>query len=275
MEQKYYWNIFIAVGNKCLIGSSSYNALGIIVYNSEDDSCTKFYDSNYDWRSIVVSNTRCLLSGKTTSSSGTGLLVYDSETNEFTRISTLTTYWYDVYFKISDTRFFAGGYYSSSGSLDIYDLETNSIIKSIYGSGWKYFTQVSPTKWLIAGSSDSSWGSSGIYLYNLEDDTATKKYSGGILWKYYKQVSPTKWLITSSTGNSSYTYTRGVLLYNGEDDTIKQKSSTGYDYDTFTEDNGNYYIENSEKKYSYSKNILYYNSADDTVKLVKYYLGEI
>ena len=110
-------------------------------------------------------------------------------------------------------------------------------------------------------------------FFNAETGTITSKYSQNYSWKVFGKTGNIYLLTTTIAVNG------GVLFFDTTTNTATLKSSTGYDYDTLIEDNGNYYIEYSGKTASNSSTAkrytLYYNTTDGTVKVVKYYLGEI
>ena len=155
---------------------------------------------------------------------------------------------------------------SGNSGILLYNHSDNTFTQ-IYSTSsfWKYYKQVTDTKWLISSTSLFT----GLLLYNSEDDSIVKINSNGSSWSHYKQVTDTKWLISSKSASSDGS--NGVLICNTENNSCTRPLNSGIDYDIFTPDtDNNYYISCSDK--TKTPQTLYYTESTDKITLVGYYL---
>lgn len=297
-EEGSSWYFAHIVGNNCLFSSGASTYTGILLYNSQTDTITKIYNNNYSWRYSKTINNTCLLStdlsgdfgillynddDKTieqkyntssyynifhkigdrclisSTSNSNGILLYDYDTKTITQIYETGRMW-SLFNSFEDKCLLSSEASSNSNGLLLYNYNTNTIelIRST-GYNYKYFQQIG-NKCLVSSSYTT-----GLFVYDLSDDSIDKIYTGGS-YAYFKVIED-KCLISS---DSNVTGSKGLLLYKLSDNSIVKVFAEGYKYVQFVEDNGNYYISSNAK--STSPQTLYYNSTDDTCKLVGYYL---
>lgn len=303
-ETGYAFQYAMNVGTKWLIASSVTSSPGVYKYDSSDDSVQQIYSTGCRWGRYgnVVGN-KVLLSN---SDSNNGLLRYDADTNICELIKTDGTSWefhqnlgnkclvcsstgnfgiwlynadtdvltqlYDKgyrwsAFKVFGTKCVIGSGTSGTNQTGIflYNSVDDSFVQ-LYdkGSFWNIFMDVGG-KCLIG----SSYYSSGMVVYNPENDTAIGLSANGYKWLPPYNVTDTK-IIFSGTGNSN----QGVWLFDASTDTLSRLTTVGSNYDTFVKDvDNNCWVSGTNKTRAFGT--FYFTEVTNTLTLKKYYLGEI
>ena len=204
------WSRFCVIGKKCLIwviGSQTGTGKGMLVYDSDDDSCVLAYSRGYSWDIIhSIGNDKTLFMG---GGNPSYLVMYNHLTNTLTELLD-TGSWRYVH-QVNDTKYLLSNDSYTNG-IYVYDSENDSCIQIyIDGNKWKYFQNVG-NKCLI--SSDTSTYA-GILVYNSVDNTCVKVYDTYHRWKYFHVIN-NKCLMSSNQSGSE------LLLYNSETDSITQ-----------------------------------------------------
>ena len=253
------WRFFTKVGNKILI-SSGYSNSGLLSYDIITKETNKIYDLGSAWSYTQVINNKCLLSA---TSSNSGILLYNSDDNTLSLIYDTGSYW--QYANVINNKCLISSSVSAGTGLLVYNYEDDTIITLLNkGYNWKYFQNIKD-KCLIGGANYSE-----LYLYNPVDNNLTLLY-GLNSAQYFKQVEENKCLIASSNKSTS---NEGLYLYNSDTELVSKLGNVkGWGYDTFKQEEDNWYVSASDK--TYSAFTLLYNSTDDSIKLVKYYIGEV
>lgn len=137
----------------------------------------------------------------------------------------------------------------------VYD-STNDNVTQIYNS-YSYanvFQQVTDTKWLLCCASSSVQG---ILLYDSSNDSVTKIWNGGYEWNRCQQVNDYKWLLGASNNSAT-----GVLLYNSTDNSVV-KIYNNYSYWEFGKINNEIVL--LSPYYGSNTGLFLYDAKDDSV----------
>ena len=262
------WKYFNQVTEtKWLIGGDASGAKGILLYDTTNDTLTQIYTDQYQWKYFnQVTETKWLIGSGTGTSiiSPAGIVLYDSSNDTITKVSSSGGAW--TYFhKVNNNTWLISS--TATTGILLYDVPTNTFTKPYTtGKSWAYAHIISDTECLLSGSDTSNEDSQGLLYCDISTNTFTFIATYRYAWKYFYKASDTKCLIGNVTAP-------GIWVYDVIDKTFTQIYESGLGYDTFVNDDGNCYVEGSDK--TLAPATLYYNSTDNSLKPVKYYLGKV
>ncbi len=255
--------------------------LGIYKLNS-DFSVKKIYSEGWDWENgFSIPNERIAFS-----SSGKNFVVYDLKQDIVIEIESDVLVSNINYFYLLNSKYLL---LSSSSSalqcLSVLNLETYEVIKiNVEGYGWEvigklpngnYVVKPSTAYDLIVlnpetleieiieenlkveayhqlknGNFFFGFGYAGLYLYNWEENSLDKVYNTGY-WRNFYDVSNGNTLLSGNTSR-----TLGILKYDNITESFELIYSSGYDWDTFEEDENGITISSSK---NLDQGKVYYN----------------
>lgn len=210
---------------------------------------------NFSGRNIVKLNDTKFVVSKS-SSSGTGFGVYDTVTSTF-KVMCSSGYNFKYITKLTDTKYLISG---DNGGTYLYDTELDEATQ-IHTGNKLFAVKLTDTQFIV--SCNAQYGTTGLYLLNILDNSIKQIYTYGYDYSSVFDLGDGLYLISSHLSNS------GLIVYDLNKGSYTRAYETGM-YDTFIEDEEGVTVEFSNK--SKCAMTLYYTKATKTAKLIKYYV---
>ena len=206
--KKYYWNVFLKVGDNYLISSSNSSNVGILRYKESTKTIDKIYETGYNWAMYGTTAKGCLFNNNNTSFAG--LYYYNLEEDNITKVQE-TGCRYTNFHTIGNFCLFTSEY--NNGLYCFNEIEKIVLKLHQYGV-WNIFKDV------IDGCllSSTAYTSSGIYLFDVTSNSLQQLTSKSYGYDIFELDKDNNYYIKCSILDDKRKY---IFYYNQIEKTLK------------------------------------------------------
>lgn len=194
-----------------LLYSTSSSYKGLVYYDEVEKTCTKVYETGYNFKHCMPITNGFVLSANQTSSYS-GAVFFDITTKTCVQITSVGAR-YTVTTKIGDDYLISSAYFS--GGIWHFDAETN-IFTQVYPDGNWNQTKISDDYILFSSSVSDTLG---ILYYDKSTNTCTKIYDKGVNWFYIYPYYNYKYIVEFSN-YMLLSQSKALLCFDKETKTI-------------------------------------------------------